>query len=39
MSVLVFAGAAQFVAVPMLAAGAAPLTVILTTYVSTCGIT
>ncbi|HXG03876.1 MAG TPA: AzlC family ABC transporter permease [Candidatus Binatia bacterium] len=33
MSVLVFAGAAQFVAVPMLAAGAAPLTVILTTYV------
>jgi 4-azaleucine resistance transporter AzlC len=33
MSVLVFAGAAQFVVVPMLAAGASPFTVILTTYV------
>lgn len=33
MSVLVFAGAAQFVAVPMIAAGASPLAVILTTYV------
>lgn len=33
MSGLVFAGAAQFVAVPMLAAGAPPLAVILTTYV------
>jgi 4-azaleucine resistance transporter AzlC len=33
MSLLVFAGAAQFVAVPMMAAGAAPLTVVLTTYV------
>jgi 4-azaleucine resistance transporter AzlC len=33
MSVLVFAGAAQFVAVPMLAAGASPLAIILTTYV------
>jgi len=33
MSILVFAGAAQFVAVPMIGAGAAPLTVILTTYV------
>jgi 4-azaleucine resistance transporter AzlC len=33
MSVLVFAGAAQFVAVPMIAAGASPLSVILTTYV------
>ena len=33
MSVVVFAGAAQFVAVPMLAAGASPLAVILTTYV------
>ena len=33
MSLLVFAGAAQFVAVPMLAAGASPLTIVLTTYV------
>ena len=33
MSVLVFAGAAQFVAVPMIAAGAPALAVILTTYV------
>ena len=33
MSVLVFAGASQFVAVPMIAAGASPLSVILTTYV------
>lgn len=33
MSLLVFAGAAQFVAVPMLTAGASPLTIILTTYV------
>lgn len=33
MSVLVFAGASQFVAVPMIAAGAAPLAVIATTYV------
>jgi 4-azaleucine resistance transporter AzlC len=33
MSVLVFAGAAQFVAVPMIAAGASPLSVVLTTYV------
>ncbi|MGH7308921.1 MAG: AzlC family ABC transporter permease [Candidatus Rokuibacteriota bacterium] len=33
MSVLVFAGAAQFVAVPMIGAGASPLAVILTTYV------
>lgn len=33
MSVLVFAGAAQFVAVPMIAAGASPLSVIVTTYV------
>ena len=33
MSLLVFAGAAQFVAVPMIAAGAPPLAVILTTYV------
>ncbi|MGH7356455.1 MAG: AzlC family ABC transporter permease [Candidatus Rokuibacteriota bacterium] len=33
MTVLVFAGASQFVAVPMIAAGAAPLTVIVTTYV------
>jgi 4-azaleucine resistance transporter AzlC len=33
MSVLVFAGASQFVAVPMIAAGAPPLAVILTTYV------
>ena len=33
MSVLVFAGASQFVAVPMIAAGAGPLAVIVTTYV------
>lgn len=33
MSLLVFAGASQFVAVPMLAAGASPLAIILTTYV------
>ncbi len=33
MSVLVMAGASQFVAVPMIAAGAAPAAVILTTYV------
>ncbi|MGH7390685.1 MAG: AzlC family ABC transporter permease [Candidatus Rokuibacteriota bacterium] len=33
MSVLVFAGAAQFVAVPMIAAGASPFAVIVTTYV------
>jgi 4-azaleucine resistance transporter AzlC len=33
MSLLVFAGAAQFVAVPMLAAGASPLAIIATTYV------
>jgi 4-azaleucine resistance transporter AzlC len=33
MSVFVLAGASQFVAVPMIAAGAAPLAVILTTYV------
>ncbi len=33
MTVLVFAGAAQFVAVPMIAAGASPLAVIVTTYV------
>jgi 4-azaleucine resistance transporter AzlC len=33
MSVLVFAGAAQFVAVPMMAAGAPLLAVVLTTYV------
>jgi 4-azaleucine resistance transporter AzlC len=33
MSVLVFAGASQFVAVPMLAAGASPLAIVLTTYV------
>jgi 4-azaleucine resistance transporter AzlC len=33
MSVLVFAGASQFVAVPMIAAGASPVAVILTTYV------
>jgi 4-azaleucine resistance transporter AzlC len=33
MTVLVFAGAAQFVAVPMIAAGASPLSVIVTTYV------
>lgn len=33
MSVLVFAGASQFVAVPMIAAGAPPLAIILTTYI------
>src|SRR5262249_12624739 len=33
MSVLVFAGASQFVAVPMIAGGASPLSVIFTTYV------
>jgi 4-azaleucine resistance transporter AzlC len=33
MSVLVLAGASQFVAVPMIAAGAPPLAIILTTYV------
>ena len=33
MSLLVLAGASQFVAVPMLAAGASPLAIILTTYV------
>jgi len=33
MSVLVFAGASQFVAVPMIAAGASPLTIVVTTYV------
>jgi 4-azaleucine resistance transporter AzlC len=33
MSLLVLAGAAQFVAVPMLAAGASPLAIVLTTYV------
>jgi 4-azaleucine resistance transporter AzlC len=33
MSVLVFAGAAQFVAVPMIASGACPWIVVLTTYV------
>ncbi len=33
MSVFVFAGASQFVAVPMLAAGASPLAIALTTYV------
>jgi 4-azaleucine resistance transporter AzlC len=33
MSVLVFAGASQFVAVPMLAAGASPLAIVITTYV------
>ncbi|HEU5319695.1 MAG TPA: AzlC family ABC transporter permease [Methylomirabilota bacterium] len=33
MSLLVFAGASQFVAVPMIAAGAAPLAVVVTTYV------
>jgi 4-azaleucine resistance transporter AzlC len=33
MSVLVFAGASQFVAVPMFAAGASPLAIVLTTYV------
>jgi 4-azaleucine resistance transporter AzlC len=33
MSVLVLAGASQFVAVPMLAAGASPLAIVVTTYV------
>ena len=33
MSVFVFAGAAQFIAVPMIAIGVSPLAVILTTYV------
>ena len=33
MSLLVFAGASQFVAVPMLAAGASPLAIVVTTYV------
>jgi 4-azaleucine resistance transporter AzlC len=33
MSVLVFAGASQFIAVPMIAAGASPVAVVLTTYV------
>jgi 4-azaleucine resistance transporter AzlC len=33
MSLLVFAGASQFVAVPMIAAGVSPLTIIVTTYV------
>jgi 4-azaleucine resistance transporter AzlC len=33
MSVLVFAGASQFVAVPMLAAGASPVAIVVTTYV------
>ena len=33
MSLLVFAGAAQFVAVPMIAAGTSPLAIVLTTYV------
>ena len=33
MSLFVFAGSAQFVAVPMIAAGASPLAVIVTTYV------
>jgi 4-azaleucine resistance transporter AzlC len=33
MSLLVFAGASQFVAVPMIAAGASPAAVVLTTYV------
>jgi 4-azaleucine resistance transporter AzlC len=33
MSLLVFAGASQFVAVPMIAAGASPLAIVLTTYV------
>ena len=33
MSVLVFAGASQFVAVPMIAAGASPLAIVVTTYV------
>ena len=33
MSLLVFAGASQFMAVPMIAAGASPLAIVLTTYV------
>lgn len=33
MSLLVFAGASQFVAVPMIAAGASPVAIVLTTYV------
>ena len=33
MSVLVFAGASQFIAVPMLAAGASPVAIVVTTYV------
>src|SRR5262249_11024306 len=33
MSLLVFAGASQFVAVPMLAAGASPVAIVVTTYV------
>ena len=33
MSLLVFAGASQFVAVPMIAAGASPLAIVVTTYV------
>ena len=33
MSLLVFAGASQFIAVPMIAAGVSPLTIIVTTYV------
>ena len=33
MSLLVFAGASQFVAVPMIAAGTSPLAIVLTTYV------
>jgi 4-azaleucine resistance transporter AzlC len=33
MSVLVFAGASQFVAVPMIAAGASPLAIVVTTYI------
>lgn len=33
MSVLVFAGASQFVTVPMIAAGAPALAVVVTTYV------
>jgi 4-azaleucine resistance transporter AzlC len=33
MSLLVFAGASQFVAIPMLAAGASPVAIVVTTYV------
>jgi 4-azaleucine resistance transporter AzlC len=33
MSLLVFAGASQFMAVPMIAAGASPVAIVLTTYV------